>query len=734
MKQNYLFNIHQKTSFYFLVFCINLFFIFPQKIKAQTEEIDTIQTQKLLQFQASEIMGFEYDAEEQKVTTASKNAESIKNAPAVITSISNQEIEGYGYTSLLDVLDRITSTYITGSYFQTNSIVSIRGNMTSLYNTHVLVLMDGRPVRESMFAGFNTPIYGSIPMISVERIEVIRGPGSVLYGTGAFSGVINIIMKKGKAQENTAKQVIGSFGTRLSVLGLGYTKKSFNISASIRAFETDGWDFEALDFDGEKITGKSFEKNLGATLNMSYKNFTYSGYYGQSIKPIFAEPRFEIIFPSHDMNNVRMFHNLGYDGQFSEKWRHSTNFTYNHYRFLETEPVARLNNAKGYHHFAYSNDFLLEHTQYINPIKNLNITFGGTINIQTGKFEQSHRNTDGSLYAFDQGLRNPNPNVGVAQYSDTWYNAYLQVDYSFLDDKLKLVGGGQYNHTSINEAFVPRVALIYNLNNHWNIKALYGEAFRANSRYEGYSLENDARGNRNLKPEKTATFEGEIGYHTKRFNAKITYFNDTETDLIGLSNIRDSLYIDPTTQESIPVYLNRQKLKSQGLEFEGRYVLNKNFSFNGNFTLQEVTTDIIDEDTRQTIGTGYQVTGIPDIMAKFGFLYRIPKKGFSLGVFNSYFGGVKPLNRFESDFDIREENERQNFNGAINAYHHLSFNTSLDLKTFFELDNIPRINISLFVQNALDAKVNYADYNYTVVDSVPGRAGRTFYGAISVKF
>jgi len=131
-----------------------------------------------------------------EIEVVSKQKESIYEAAGVVSVVNNDEIHRYGANNLHDLLSRVTSIYALGSYMYFDNTVSMRGDLFTHINNHTLLLINGRPFRESMFGGLNDTIYQDFPIHAIERIEIIRGPGSVLYGTNAYSGVINIVTKK----------------------------------------------------------------------------------------------------------------------------------------------------------------------------------------------------------------------------------------------------------------------------------------------------------------------------------------------------------------------------------------------------------------------------------------------------------------------------------------------------------------------------------------------------------
>ena len=181
------------------------------------------------------------------VTTASKTEEKQSDAPGIITVVSNDEIMGFGSTSLMDVLDRVTSMHMIYSGIYTWNLGSMRGQHTSVFDNHVLILINGRPLRDGISGGHNNVFYNSFPVEGIDHIEIIRGPGSVLYGTNAYSGVINIITKQ--AFEKTAFEASVSYGSLNTLsanvgggfhvnddlnINLGLCSVSFSVRSKVR--------------------------------------------------------------------------------------------------------------------------------------------------------------------------------------------------------------------------------------------------------------------------------------------------------------------------------------------------------------------------------------------------------------------------------------------------------------------------------------------------------------------
>jgi outer membrane receptor for ferrienterochelin and colicins len=349
---------------------------------------------------------------------------------------------------------------------------------------------------------------------------------------------------------------------------------------------------------------------------------------------------------------------------------------------------------------------------------------------------------DGTLYDYSLAPINPNPRFSIPLYNMAWFSFYAQADYTFWKDKMKVLVGGQYNFADNKTSLVPRASIVYKPHVAWVGKAMFGQAFRTGSSYERLSTEDEAYGNPNLNPETIQTLEFNLAYThpKKKVSVSFTGYRSWSNNLIILSNPDDSLLIYPVTGESIPFYINLQKQRYKGLELEGRFNVNKYLQFIHAFSWQDVEMDEAEDDHGHG-GSGHsdepkvlkQATGIPPFMLKIGILYKNTQKGVAVGVFNSFYSRVTPINTHDIDGHKHEE-EPKNYNPNPNAYNYLSLNLNLDIRTLLNIDNMPLTTFSIFVQNTLNEKIYYADYGRSEVNSVAGRGGRAIYAKAMVKF
>ena len=127
------------------------------------------------------------------ISLATGRAQNIRKAPAVASVVTANEIKEMGALSLQEVLDTVPGIHVSvapGNYLPT---YLIRG-ITSTFNPHVLLLINGLPMT-NVFLGNRGQAWGGMPVESIVRIEIIRGPGSSVHGADAFAGVINVVTK-----------------------------------------------------------------------------------------------------------------------------------------------------------------------------------------------------------------------------------------------------------------------------------------------------------------------------------------------------------------------------------------------------------------------------------------------------------------------------------------------------------------------------------------------------------
>jgi outer membrane receptor for ferrienterochelin and colicins len=710
------------------------------------------------------------------VVTASKTRENLQDAPAIVSVVTDREIENYGANNLLDVLDRVCSIYNLGSALLPNNVISVRGDQTTHYNQHVLVLIDGRPIRESLAGGIRMAFNTVFPVSRIARVEIIRGPGSVLYGTGAYTGVINVITKVGGRQQVSGQIMVGSFGRKQANLQGGKSLGALSLAAGINGVDETGWDFTAYDGGGfstppnyQQRTIQMSNKGLGANFSAEYKGFHLTTYYGSSRQRAMYFPQqwsgTTLIsgkdttknFPYNYVSGHQMaFADLGYKKDITPGWSLGINLTLNNIWLEEIaeggiDDIAR----------AKSNDQLLELTNYFKIGNTLHVVLGGLANRQTGRQDfpistvvpVTNENPLGlggfgtyNLFNFNNG-ENPNPFAIIKPYNETWYSAYLQADFTpfkssalYALSKLKFVAGGQLNNVpDIDLSIVPQVGVVAPLSEEWNIKLLYGMAFRAATANERFIKVNFVYGTENIQPETIRTIEASLGYKSKsnQFSGTFTFFNSLQKNLIGRTN--DLL---PNNKKQT-FYRNLGEHFSQGVEIDYTILLSHKFSVSGSQSvlfnedrLEEPEfielpgqTNVKDQDKLYNRGkiinyTRTNFQGLPQFMFKIGASYQITK-GLNASVFQGYYQGADVATVGATGSVL------PSLNPLIKDFNLLSAQVRLNVGQLFQI-SFDNLVFSIYGTNLLDAQVQMADPQQ-LVNSLPARAGRAVYFNLSYR-
>ena len=208
----------------------------------------------------------------QVVTSVSKKAENIYEAPATITIVTREEIEKRGYNDLIELLKDIPGFDLTMFYGPEYTNVYQRGFRQN--NTEkTLLLIDG--IEENDLWTNWAYIDRQYPLSNIERVEIIYGPASTMYGPNAFSGVINVIMrnsvdaiKPGNSIGVSARADYGTYNTQTLDLSISGKKQSFSFTVSGRLYHSDEMDLSSqkyFSYDPVVYNSVDYNKLLGIT-------------------------------------------------------------------------------------------------------------------------------------------------------------------------------------------------------------------------------------------------------------------------------------------------------------------------------------------------------------------------------------------------------------------------------------------------------------------------------------
>lgn len=576
----------------------------------------------------------EWLEEETFVVSASRVKEDIKKTAASVTVIDENMIEVMGANTLLDVLRTVPGLGVHQSNIFVNEIES-RGVKT-WFSEKVLILLNGHSLN-SLRNGGATLQYDKINLENVERIEVVRGPASALYGENAFTALINIITKKADDIDGTiASLKVGSYNTQTYNLLFGKTIDDVSITANLNYVTSDGYEaFIAQDSIGQSgFTNPTTEKT-SLNLNIESKGFYFMGQYTDRKEG----PRFGVTKALTDrtvFNYESYFVEGGYKKKISDTFSLHTRLYYDN-----STPDNRIDFfPKGFPAPIYTDGLL--------AISSVEEEKKGVELLVTYQ-EESVTLVSGMLYEKQeisnaQEIQNYNPRTlepyleltelpeelhSIADIDREVYAFYTELLYDITDD-VRLTLGGRYDHFSdVGDTLSPRVGTTWQVNENNYFKVMYGEAFRAPTFAELYNQNNLAVvGNPDLNPETIKTFE--LSYSNSdidNMDITLTYFQNDITNIINI--------------DSNGKHQNSGNIETQGLEAELKYNLGRGSYIMANYTYQDPENKT----------TGAPLEGVAQHMAYMAVNYRVTKN-YNLYVDTNYRG-----EEFRTLGDTREKED-----------------------------------------------------------------------------
>lgn len=481
------------------------------------------------------------------VVTATRTAQSQANIIADMTVIDREQIERAGAGSLTDILRAQPGVQIsTNGGAGTNSSVFLRGTNSD----HVVVLVDGLRVNS---ATTGTTSFENIPLGQIERIEILRGPASSLYGADAIGGVIQIFTRKAKADKLLAHAAIGvgTYDTKTAEAGLSGSAGTLKYGVNVSSLDTDS-------FSAKRIrTGKDKDDD-------SYRNLSVSA---------FAE--FELA-PGHSWG-LQFFQSKGHS-EFDSNYENFGEQTLQSYAFTsknqftdfwhstfklgmgvdDSESHARPNNNAAASNKFYNPTGITKYRteqQQLSWQNDFKLPIG-QLTLLYDRLEQEVDSNPGPRLIFKKERNN---DAFMANYllnhDKHTFNLSLREDHNTQFGKFT-TGGAGYG---------------YRITPEWRVTASYGKAFKAPTfnqlyypRISGYS------GNPNLIPEESRNHEISTHYETAQLKAGVTIFNNDVENLIVNG--------DPVK--------NVNRVRIQGSTFEGSWFITDNLTLAGNFTTQ----------------------------------------------------------------------------------------------------------------------------------------------------
>ncbi len=546
------------------------------------------------------------------VVSAALKEQDVDKAPASISVITSEEIERSAALSLADVLQKQAGVY---NYNSGQDKIVIRGMLNTSGN-YTLILLNGKRMSSNgaMWRG-NDFDWSAIPLNSIERVEVIRGPMSSLYGADAMGGVINIITKK--AEDG---QLHGSIFGQYNRVDHGNGKDQFrygfnlyggltdNLSFTLAgdAYNRDAWYRNGKpDPDGAYFVEKD-TKNVNGTLSWNISDqqtLDLDLGYNNDKRPLTQDAATSIQESEMKRTNVGIAHR--------GKWE-----------WGKTEAYIGKETAKIYD---YDSEYDAPQSRQYKQENLIGRAFAN--------FDWLMNNTTAGFDYKDQKITDVVSYIGTGKNQQKSYGVFVQND-THINDALTLTLGGRYDDfDDFDGKSTGKAYLTYELAEGVILKGGVGQAYKVPSPAQldiNYSMIScggscHIRGNPNLDPEESTNYEASLIVTRPNWNAGVTVFQNDVKNLIEAITLSDG---DPRLEGDFrKIWTNVSRAELKGVELTGGYDFTDNLGVKANATYLDAKNKT----------TGKDLTERPEWLAN-GSISWAPVEDFRVNAGVSYVG------------------------------------------------------------------------------------------------
>lgn len=524
------------------------------------------------------------------VTVASKTSVKSSLSPSTVSLFSRQDLDTLGVTELIDLLKLVPGFYPSFSPVEGNeSYLVTRGHAQKYANT-VLFLLNGRRINEDYTGGINYLIR-HFSLQNIERVEVIRGPGSALYGANAFNGVVNLISRN----DQYAGVSLGNNQSVAADIGLSWQGDDWQLTLAGAARKDNGDHFQDI-YDRLELQQSTQDPNDKQQLEMSfrYQNLTWRSLLQQAaFEAYYLFGRVSDEFNQLQTTNV--IHQLAYQAwqdstkqlQFQAQWQQGKrksqamlaaqdNADFQQAPFLFGEDLEYQSFQIGLEGSLQINEQWLFAAGAEHISSELPKVFVRSNYDLFGDFRWL-----GSMRTFNEPeQRSTLDKTRIIQ------SVYMQTQTE-ISSSIQWTMGLRYDrYNDVANRLNPRFSLVYQPQAEHVYKLIYGNAYRVPSLGDLYDEESGfTLGNQSLKPSTIQSIEAVYSYLTPRFVFSGSLFHNRIEDLIGF------------TSGDISTLSNVAKSDATGVELEWRWEVSRQLQLRGHMThLLDNTSTIENSD------------------------------------------------------------------------------------------------------------------------------------------
>ncbi len=499
---------------------------------------------------------------EEIVVTATKTPHTLEDVPVETVLISKEEVENSNSKNVSELLKDVTGFYIRGENVPGSSSYLSRLRGFDFDRGYGLVLLDGERVLGGGMGEYGISL-NQIPVDLIDRIEIVKGPGSVLYGSDAIAGIVNIITKP--IPENPLFTVNAGYGSnKMSLIGVSYGQRikniGFLISAQDEKSERGRYSASEDDYEARHLLTKlsyEFSKNINVLFGMNYDK---------------SEWKYQI----------------------DEKLRFSPSVEL-------TLPDASFLKIKGYWHRLNMDSFSPGYTRRFGDITYTDVE------IQYSRpFGKTHLITTGAEYL----LRDIT--ASFADKRDTVWSFYIQDEISPKPFNI-VIGGRIDNHSLYDTEFNPKASIMWEVSEKTRLRASIGRAFKSPTIRQLYVF--FKHGNWWNKPDPGLNPEVSWGYSagiehiiSDRITTSLSLFRNDVKDIIVAVGTSEKI-------DNVPVrtWKNVREAYTQGIEFNIKALIIDTLETSLGYTYLDTNNEELDKDLPYSphntinVGLSYEV-------------------------------------------------------------------------------------------------------------------------------
>ena len=501
------------------------------------------------------------------VVTASRTKQEVKESPSSVEVITREDIDKMGAESVRQAL-QLALGLDTMENGMVGNQVSIRG----MYTNQTLILIDGRRVRtENTNQTTNYYELERINMDDVERIEIVRGAASSLYGSEALGGVVNIIKKRPGKQQTS---VTADWTTHRKDGGIRFDtgkQGKWNLSTSFKLS-----DYRERGTDARSnMYGKKYFFNIEGRMDVAKDKWL----------DIFADYMKEDLYAKESLRNgadydhTRVSTGIKYAGR-DKRGDYEAQVYYTRFHKDQTRKRRASGRLFDFDEITF-NSLIFDGRRSMQLTKDHLLTFGG----EYRKEDYESTRLKGSGLLSHDGIKKP-----FGKKTVNYTALYVQDEWLINPDWL-LIPSLRWDHSSsFGSKITGKIGTTYKINKDVRFKANVGTAYRAPTSSElymdwdgmpsGMPFKLWIHGNPNLKPETALNFDLGFELEKDKTFGKITYFHNKVDDMI--TSIPKREFGPPPVWHQY--YINKKQATMQGLEFEARQSLGNGFSLRGLYT------------------------------------------------------------------------------------------------------------------------------------------------------